>query len=627
MKFCGNCGNRLEDNAVFCPECGAKAPEAPGQQQAPSQPSVPEVTEFQPHLKPDWQQAPAQPQWQQTPSQPQQPQWQQAPAQPQQSQWGGAPVPPPVKMQAPGKDGRFCKECGTRLAPDAIFCPECGSDIREDAGGGAGAVPPVSAPPGGAYYGTAGGEKPKKKKLGIIIGALAVIAVIAALAIFVPKLLVPPKARFLKANADVLNEVIQPLQDMQDSAANGVSTDITVKGSSTMIPKDAQKIVDDSALVIKLDTTGEALLLNYVLQVSGTNLLSLNAGYEGETASISMPEVTDKCYTMNLPKLLKKNGVDMSITSQDIKKLQSSREFNDKELKRYGALLAGAISKESLKVEKKEVRLEHLGTRGKYKVYTWHPSPDELKQLMKDIAAEIKNDDDLRKRLDEMFEVPSFAESVGVKSAKELINQMSDACKDAAKEAGQLDEDDIPEWIVAVEGNKTRMISIVADGDPVFTYERTDSKGVTEEGVYVIDGRDEMEIYHCKTEKDGKKTGFIGEEDEAVMEFEIQDKKDSVLLVPYGTYTIIAGKETIADITVEGDGKNSLYSVKLPDGLLDLEMSVSSKGTAAKPEGKKVDITDYDDSKLMELGEELGDEITKNENLMEFFESVQKIDF
>ena len=613
MKFCGNCGNRLEDNAAFCPVCGAKAPEASGQQ-APSQPFVPEVTEFQPHLKPGWQESPPQPQQQMPP----------------QSQWGGAAVPPPVKMQAPGKDGRFCKECGTRLAPDAIFCPECGADIKEGAGAGTGAgpVPPVSVPPAGGYYGTPGGEKPKKKKLGIIAAVLAVIAVIVVLAIFVvPKVLVPPKARFLKANADVLNEMIKPLQEAQDNAAKGVSTDITIKGSSSMLPKDAQKIVDDSALVLKLDTTGEALLVNYVLQVSGTNLLSLNVGYEGENASVSMPELTDKCYTMNLPKLMKKNGVDMSITSQDIKKLQGSREFDEKEMKRYGALLAGAISKESLKVEKKEVHLEHLGTRGKYKVYTWHPSPDELKQLMKDIAAEIKNDDDLRKRLDEMFEVPSFAESVGVKSAKELINQMSDACKNAAKEAGQLDEDDIPEWIVAVEGNKTRMISIVADGDPVFTYERTDSKGVTEEGVYVIDGRDEMEIYHCKTEKDGKKTGFIGEEDEAVMEFEIQDKKDSVLLVPYGTYTIIAGKETIADITVEGDGKNSLYSVKLPDGLLDLEMSVSSKGTAAKPEGKKVDITDYDDSKLMELGEELGDEITKNENLMEFFESVQKIDF
>ena len=248
-------------------------------------------------------------------------------------------------MQAPGKEGRFCKECGTRLAPDAIFCPECGSDIREDAGSGAGAVPPASTPPGGAYYGASGGEKPKKKKLGIVIGVLAVIAVIAALAIFVPKLLVSPKARFLKANADVFNEAIQPLQDMQDSVSKGISSDITIKGSSSMIPKDAQKIVDDSALVMKMDTTGEALLLNYVLQVSGTNLLSLNVGYEGETASISMPEVTDKCYTMNVPKLLKKNGMDMSITSEDIKKLQGSKEFNDKEMKRYGALLAGAISK------------------------------------------------------------------------------------------------------------------------------------------------------------------------------------------------------------------------------------------------------------------------------------------
>ena len=90
---------------------------------------------------------------------------------------------------------------------------------------------------------------------------------------------------------------------------------------------------------------------------------------------------------------------------------------------------------------------------------------------------------------------------------------------------------------------------------------------------------------------------------------------------------VISRKETVAEITVEGDGKDSQYSVKLPDGLLDLDVSVSSKSTAAKPEGKKTDITDYTDEQLAELGEELGNEIMKNENLMEFFESLQNINF
>ena len=246
---------------------------------------------------------------------------------------------------------------------------------------------------------------------------------------------------------------------------------------------------------------------------------------------------------------------------------------------------------------------------------------------MKDIASEIKNDDDLKKRLDEMFEVPGFAQSARVKSSSELINQMADACKEAAKEAGQLDEDEIPEWIVAVQGDKTRMISIVADGDPVFTYERADNKDSFEEGVYVLDGRDDLEIYHCKTDKSGKKDGLIGDEDKAVVEFEVSDKKDSVFGFRYGTYNVISRKETVAEITVEGDGKDSQYSVKLPDGLLDLDVSVSSKSTAAKPEGKKTDITDYTDEQLAELGEELGNEIMKNENLMEFFESLQNINF
>lgn len=43
MKFCGNCGQQLEDNAAFCMNCGANsgepsAPQAPVQEQPVQQP-------------------------------------------------------------------------------------------------------------------------------------------------------------------------------------------------------------------------------------------------------------------------------------------------------------------------------------------------------------------------------------------------------------------------------------------------------------------------------------------------------------------------------------------------------------------------------------------------------------
>ena len=620
MKFCGNCGNRLEDNAVFCPECGAKAPAGPAQAAPSQQAPMPEVTEFQPHMKPDWQQAPVQPQepqWQQAPAQ----QWDQQSGQP--PQFGVAAVPPPVKIQAPGQEARFCQECGTRLAPDAIFCPECGAGISD----GGGAVPPAGAAPGGAYYGEPQGKKPKKKIVGVIAALIAVIAVVAALAMVVPKLLVPDKVRFLQANAALAEKVVRPVETAQEKAIQGISTDITISGSSSQLPKDVQKILDDSALVMKIDTTGNAMLLNYVLQVSGTNLLSANFMYEGENASLSMPEITDKCYTMNVPKFLKNNGVDMELSAEDIKKLSGSKEFNDREMKRYGTILANAINKNNLKVEKKEMSFSHLSGRGKYKVYTWHPAPEDLEQLLKDIADELKNDEDLKQRLDEIIEAGHLTGRVGFKDADDAIKQMAKECKDAAKQAGDLDEDVIPEWVVAVQGNETRIISIISDGDPVFTYENSGKKGVGEECICVADGRDEFEIFRCKTEKDGKKSGFLGVEDQFLIDFEMANGKETILGLPVGSYTVSGAKETYAEIQVNSDGKTTVYAVSVLDGMADVSLVASEKGSAVKPEGKTVDITDYDDKELTALGEELGEEIAGNENLVEFFQSLGEIDF
>ena len=520
---------------------------------------------------------------------------------------------------------KFCGNCGTRLDDHARFCPECGADLT---GMGREMEQRDEFVQEDAFYETPAEERPgrKKKSGGIIAAVLAVLAAAAVLAIFLPKLLVPDNVRFLRANAAVLEEAVKPLEAAQEKAAEGISTDITIRGSSAQLPKDVQKILDDSALVLKIDTTGNALLMNTVLNVSGTDLFGANFSYEGETAALSMPELTNKCYTMNVPKFLKNNGVDMDLSSEDIKKLSDTKEFKEKEVKRYGTLLASAINKNNLKVEKKEIQFGKLNGGGTYKVYTWHPSPEELEKLCSDIADEIERDSDLKQRIEEMIRIGYFMEETGMKDADEVIMQMSKACRDAAEKAGKLDADDIPEWITAVDGDETRMIRIVADGKAVLTYENSGNNGAGEESVFVTDDSEDYELYRCSTEKSGKKRGFLGVEDELTVEFEMVNGENTILGLPVGRYTISAGRQTYAEIEVNSDGKITNYALSVLGGVADVNFTASGKGTAIKPEGKTVDITDYDEKELTELVVELGEEIAGNENLVELFQSLGGMD-
>lgn len=118
MIYCANCGTTLKDDALFCPECGAKSEHAGITANIPKVESIPTpVTTMQqdPVIIPSTQVVAAKPLVEATP-----------------------PTPPPIQ---------FCRNCGNEVAAGAFaclkcglppmkafnFCPSCGANCHQDA--------------------------------------------------------------------------------------------------------------------------------------------------------------------------------------------------------------------------------------------------------------------------------------------------------------------------------------------------------------------------------------------------------------------------------------------------------------------------------------------------------------
>ena len=96
MIYCANCGTSLQDDALFCPECGAKTDKAETPAKistAESSPTPIKTAQQEPVITPSTPLVEAKPVIE-------------------------APPPPPPK--------KFCRNCGKEVAAGAYACINCG---------------------------------------------------------------------------------------------------------------------------------------------------------------------------------------------------------------------------------------------------------------------------------------------------------------------------------------------------------------------------------------------------------------------------------------------------------------------------------------------------------------------
>lgn len=571
MKKCPVCGNPMGDDELFCASCGAK--------------------------------------WEEP-----------APA------GGAAP-----ESAAPADS--FCPNCGERVSAGTVFCPNCGANVT-----------------GGSRSAAAKPKKPvNTKAIGIAVAGVAAVAVIVLAVSLLAGLFASPADKFVATQVKLLQEgVLDPVAavaDKYNEAAKGFSTDFTLTADCD--DKSVSKLLDGTEIVLKVNSTSNSALLNGELKLMDESVLSCALTYEKGKIGVCLPEADANYYVMSLEALAELMGVDPdyfeNASKAETPQLPTA-ELN-KLCKAYLEIIAGAVTEENTeKSEKKTVKLEELGEKVDGELYVFKPEAEDIEDMLNKLADRLEEDKDLRKLVKDFVNdnretlEPIFAEE-GYDlddledDLDDLLTELADEIRDSAEDAGKALEAADFTWSLGVSKGKVCLerIELTSGGSTiVVAYESTGEETVA----YVAeDGEKTVAIRMECEEKDKLLEGYLsftyrsysyyyGSTEETVrIDFEdVNLEKTSILGLPYGVYTFEVEDEKVELEVAKGESGGTDHTLRLPDDLyingagylsgLEVTLNTSDKkSTAAKPKGKTVDISDYDEEDLEDLIYDIGDEL------------------
>ena len=500
---------------------------------------------------------------------------------------------------------------------------------------------------GDAYYGNAGQQLPQGKpksgrrkksrkntagakrasrqkgrgsKLPLIIGAVALLAIVIALAvIFVPRLLGGKSSTdFVGAQVDFLEDRAALFTDSLTKET--LSSDITIRaevdgrGETADLLND---VLDGTSVVAKLDSSKKTLLLNAALNLKGSNVLEGFFRMTPDEIGFSVPTVDDTYYIADLADLADTLGFEMGKT-QNI----SSKEIRDDIdaiVDRYRKVLTKHISKDKLKTEKnRDVKLSEAGKTVKCTVMTWEPEEDDLIDLFDAIADSLEDDEHLADLLDSLGLVNS-----GYDDALDMLADYADELRDNAENIAEDIVDTGLVWTLALDKKGQVALVMIEDDNIEIVLERAVDGKNGAEAFYMLErGRETIMVHNDYRISGSKCTGEITVDmgySSGALEYDIDFSKKSVFGLPYGTYAtdlrelvpglslelnVTGGKSGSTDHVLSIGGLKDLTGGELQS--VDLIVNTTTKSSAKEPSGKKEDISDYDERELSDLFSELG---------------------
>ena len=474
-------------------------------------------------------------------------------------------------------------------------------------------------------------EEPKKKGINLLlIGLLAIIGIfLIAFFAFGANTLFRggggAKKQFVNLQKQLFLEKSEGLRKLGFfDIDRDFSTDLTITASvdGSAAADEINQQLEDSSVVMKLDTSEKRTLFDLRLNYMGSDILKLFTSYDSEKGKVGfyLPDADENYYVADL-KTLYQNMTDEEIELPDEKKVKENRKEALKIYNRYFDLVTSMINKKNLKLSREEVSLERLGEHFKGKVYTFRPDAEEMRTMLRELADKMEDDEELSDFLKKMNRENMLGFTGQKKSDKDIERMIRDGADEIREKADEyskeLESEDLS-WVVATEKGKVRLIRIESksgslsyergkDGDGKITecLSRSDASGtVVLENSYRVKGKN----YEGKISLEGP-----GVPPRTALVYDFDSGKHSVFL-PYGDYELRGMDNLDLNLRVEeGENGSSLHTFSL-DGLESLSLPLSGaelriqstdKSTAELPKKEETDISGYSKEELAQLAEQI----------------------
>ncbi len=559
-----------------------------------------------------------------------------------------------------------CKHCGSEVGEGELFCGNCGTRLSEEttkeAAGAAvdAAEQTADTEPEGsraespepemtAQTEQDGNEAPrgvaeettqtataesavrtaapqeragKKKKGGLfaLFGAAALALLLLGFGLrTVLKTTESVGQRFLRVQLETLEREGKAFDGMEKVFENGFSSDflLTAKLSeSRMIALSRSGILSESGMRILRDGIRARFYLGKKLEKAVLNLefasgedpvLNVDCFIDSERLGFHIPQESEKVYVTRYPEVLREMGSESRISTALFAELRFPKELGRASAKRYGKLLAGAVNRNNLKVEKRSYRSRVLKPELKhsldkdYTVYSFEPNAAELERLFRNLADAMEKDSELAAWFDRRQEIgEQLAQAAGIyRGQGAKFADLADTLRDNAETYAENLEERKFAWKLVTEGKEVRAIAIQLDGGDtsLFCYERDTDKdklyrGVSVPGLVLTEKRDREKSGYYGTLAGRVSWGYSTAQF-ALKYNNLDFKKGSVLGLPCGKYRLSlndSGSEAELKFEVRDEGGYSYYELKNDYGSFTLKASKS--GSATLPEGEEENIDD-----------------------------------
>ena len=467
------------------------------------------------------------------------------------------------------------------------------------------------------------GEIAKRKPRRLRAALFAAAAVGAA--VLLHRMTAMTGERFVRVQAEALRQEAAPFEGLGAVFENGFSSDfvLSMQMSRSRLLALSRSGNENYMLVAKALQRGiqakvdfgrhlETAVLNLEFGTDDSAKLNFDCFLDSEKFGYRIPQVGKQVFVLNYPEALGQYSGGARFSTAELAMLVPSKELLSASAARYGRVLAAAVKPEEIKVKKRAYtshvlkrQLDHE-MKGEYTVYTWNPDRETLETLFRSLAAEMREDKDFADWYNKRQEAgEELAKVLGMGRGKAAhFSDVADYVeKHAADWAETLEKRNL-RWKLVMQGKEVAAIRVVDNGErPLFCYERDQVGDTLYHGVggEVFLGTFAEERSKKENSYEGRVIGRLAMFGDAwLWGFRLYyskvplDGKPSVLGLPNGSYryTYFDADRPDRKYTFEVKEKWGRSVYELDDGYDKFTLTATRKGSAEKPTGREVDISD-----------------------------------